>query len=64
MSLDSKIQKKKILITKNKALETILKEIKLEQMQSNIEKENKEICTLSYSFFDDKHDIYQCSFTY
>jgi len=64
MSLDSKIKEKKILITKNKALETILKEIKLEQMQSNIEKENKEICTLSYSFFDDKHDMYQCSFTY
>ena len=64
MSLDSKIQKKKILITKNKALETILKEIKLEQMQSNIQKENKEFCSLSYSFLDDNHDTYQCSFTY
>ena len=64
ISLDSKIENKKILITKNKALETILKETNLTQYQSNIEKENKETCSLSYSFFDDKHDMYQCSFSY
>ena len=64
MSLDSKIENKKILITKNKALETILKETNLTQYQSNIGKGNKEICSLSYSFFDDKHDMYQCSFSY
>ena len=64
ITLDWKIKEKKSLITWDKALETILKETKLGQSQSNIEKDNEEICTLSYSFIDDKHDIYHCSFTY
>ena len=64
ISLDWKIKEKKTLITEKKALKTILKEVKLEQSQSDIENENKEICLLSYSFFGDDHDIYHCSFTY
>jgi len=64
ISLDWKIEEKKTLITGKKALETVLKEVKLEQSQSDIEKGNKEICSLSYSFFGDDHDMYHCSFTY
>lgn len=64
MSLDWKILEKRTLITSQKALETILKETNLTKYQSNIEKENKKICSLSYPFFDNKHDMYQCSFTY
>lgn len=58
MTLDWKIKEKKTLITEEKALETILKEIKLEKEKSNIKKNNEDICSLSFN------ETYQCSFTY
>lgn len=58
ISLDWKIKEKNILITEEKALETILKEVKLQEEKSNIEKNNKDICSLSFN------EKYQCSFTY
>lgn len=64
ISLDWKIKGKRTLITEKKALEIILKEVKLEQFQDNIEKENGEYCLLSYGFSDSDNDMYRCSFNY
>jgi len=53
------IVKKYKFISEEKILETILNEVNLEQSESEIKNENKEICHLWQAF-----NYYSCSFTY
>ena len=58
ITLDGKIKEKKVLITEKKALEIILKEVNIQNAQNDIEKENKDICYLTFD------NTYKCSFAY